>query len=89
MHHTDRAFASHARTFTDGPADAPLAPCAHCCERVESVDSRGRCDDCAGDLAVLVRDELDAVSHALAVHLGQVSFASRVASGVDAWRVAA
>lgn len=89
MHPTARAFAALARRYTDGPTDAPLSPCAHCGYPVESVDARGRCDDCAHDLRVMVRDEVDALSLAVAVQLGRVSLAARGELAARAWRVAA
>lgn len=47
------------------PADLPLTPCAHCGYAVESVDSRGRCDDCACDPALAAADEacVDDLAH--------------------------
>jgi hypothetical protein len=53
---TTRAFARFARTYTDGPV-APDCTCADCGGAVESLDSRGTCDDCA--VARAARDEAD------------------------------
>lgn len=61
------------------PADAPLTPCARCAFPVDSLDDRGRCDDCAGDPLLALVDEVSRPDLAVAVSLGRLSFSLRLA----------
>ncbi|MDO9016545.1 MAG: hypothetical protein Q8S73_26590 [Deltaproteobacteria bacterium] len=65
------------------PADLALTPCAHCGAYVESVDSRGRCDDCAGDRLLALVGEVSIVDTATALHLGALTFARRASDAGD------
>lgn len=73
-----RAFVQRGRWYTDGP-DVADVPCARCQHLVESVDARGRCDDCASDRLVVALDEISTFDVDVALALGRLSFAIRTA----------
>jgi len=59
------------------PVEPRLSPCAHCGEAVESLDGRGRCDDCGSDRLLTLLDEVSTPDVADAVLIGRLSFARR------------
>lgn len=71
-----------ARTALDRfalPADAVLSPCTRCREHVETLDSRGRCDDCAGDWLLSAVEEVSLFDVTIADGLAGRSFRMRLA----------
>ncbi len=61
------------------PADLVLTPCARCGEFVESLDSRDRCDDCAGDWLLTAVEEVSLFDVTVADGIGGRSFRMRIA----------
>ncbi|MDB4930521.1 MAG: hypothetical protein JWM10_3005 [Myxococcaceae bacterium] len=64
--------------FLDCPPDARLTACTRCTEPVESVDGRGRCDDCGCDRLLAGHDEVSTFDFAAAVGLGRLSFTAHL-----------
>lgn len=76
MNTTLRTFAlgSYEVRFSRGPSDPRLHACTACRYEVESVDGRGRCDECACDDLRTACDEVSTFDFAAAIALGRVSF---------------
>lgn len=81
---TTRAFLRFDALLAAGPADGPTFACTHCGGEVESVDGRGRCDDCGADRLLALLDEAATADVDVAVVVGRLCFDRRDAARCEA-----